>query len=319
MTITTQTKKLTQLFPLDRTVGIELTFSPKFHFGETSSKETLYDDIVDLYRPIVAKVFAARRIGGHVSMDPGCIEIQSPVFHDWRPLLTYYARVAKSCEEAGLFREHPYHSGGGGHIHVGVDDWALIVAVTRDMANRPYLNWIFNDPLDDENASGMDRHLDQISFRDIERALRMRRAPQSWIRGARGWDGDERRRAVTYVAKMPIAKYGATPKSKSHAVRHCTSLKTLEFRFFDAAESINEQVEHVAFVIAYLKWIKVRLEAGDDFTVDKDLAPTLRLTQDKAFIAAKFNELLTAVGLPLEPYQKYLGNVDQRIGLRTLD
>lgn len=199
-----------------------------------------------------------------VHADPGCIEIPSNILTGWRRVIQFYTLVTRQAVANSCIQDSPHSTGGGGHIHISYRQWGeqyyedtytlaeqKTRALSRWLADRPWIAWAFNDPSDNTEATVL----------------------------ARGYDHEP-------------------------AVRFAGTEDNVEFRFFDAAENINEQIEHVAFA---LRMLSVR-------------APVLhlpgrvrRMPLTEALDGWK--NTIRELGLPWSLYNRYTKNIRERYEL----
>ena len=84
----------------------------------------------------------------------------------------------------------------------------------------------------------------------------------------------------------------------------------IEFRFFDAAESIEEQVEHVGFA---LKLLRLGCSLPGDDCVGRNTQRLPKLTLQQAL--AGWKNTVEQLGLPWNLYKKYSRNIRERYQL----
>lgn len=177
------------------------------------------------------------------------LEIRSPVMSRLRDIMQYYDFVCDVVRKEGMQPHLNGHMSGGGHLHVSPIgkkwDTGLVYEIFRDWLNRPWLNWIFNDPEDDWNASSM-------------------------MTRSYGGEGDtyeivdylwEHKKKLTKKTSRHV--YGL-PNGKDHGVvwRGGVGKGTIEFRFFDAPKNRREQELHVLFMDHWLTWLQKRWARG---------------------------------------------------------
>jgi len=91
--------------------------------------------------------------------DSYSVEISSEVFDTPNKLYNWFKRMDKSMKTKGLYPYHKDFDGGGLHFHIDypkdVDFLKFYKGMTNFNSNFPYLNWIFNNPVDNENANNI--------------------------------------------------------------------------------------------------------------------------------------------------------------------
>jgi len=106
---------------------------------------------------------------GTVSSADGEIEIQSKPIDNYKDLVSTWMKMEQIRKKHSLVVSNKYLGGGGLHIHldfpsskknlsgnieVSLDEvLEFSDAAFRNFYSRPYLNWIFNEPIDDVNAN----------------------------------------------------------------------------------------------------------------------------------------------------------------------
>jgi hypothetical protein len=133
--------------PFISTFGIEYTYLAK-----TKAYE---NDLSEAYTALVRVDLKRRKIPFFVVYnDSNAIEIASAPYKNW-------AELRKNFEDIqGVVAKYPLTThrwdtySGGGHIHAAFPDAIkkhpvgvklFLSAIFRDITNRPYLNWIFNE------------------------------------------------------------------------------------------------------------------------------------------------------------------------------
>lgn len=260
-------------------IGVEMTMMPQ-HWNVENETPTLIklDRIKDLVHLAGLKPHA-------MHIDGWGIEAPTPPLRYMSQLEHYYTTMAKIMRSTGLRPHHPKVCSAGGHIHVGPMPLSTMLLVFRDMQNRPYLSWVFNDPDDCDTAQ----------TRDV--------CPHS------SWG------AVTTClpAYLPGEPGDATwadtpyrlPGRRNAAVNYHSEFDTLEFRIFDAPLGWEEQRAHVEFVLRYIEWLEVEHHYGtwpEVYVTTADHVASFSLEESRE----EFLQLLTALGLSHRPYRRMI-------------
>lgn len=309
--------KLPRIEPLPwvTPVGIEMTWlvkgmRTKYWNGQNSATW-------DTERSFEAELIDRKIPYNNCSVDGHCIEVSTQVLNSREEV--HYIRLAyeEIAKELKLVTNSPYVVSGGGHIHAGPLTKLEHMMLLRDMVNRPYVGWCFNDPSDVETADSMMRYFDRPDIRKLK-VLSNKNA----FERVASWSGDfGRHRARALLLPLGWRKQGVDcrlqssdfPQDKELAIRWASGQKTTEFRFFGAAKDVNQQLEHVDFVQAYVGWIRDRIGNMDFPTVDlkKVTQPAKKLTYEEC--KREFLELIVKIGLQPAKYLKYAnGNMKQR-------
>lgn len=228
----------------------------------------------------------------HAHHDCGALEIPSPVHRTWSGMKRFYTRLHRRAQKLKLKTHKSFQlengitedvSNGGGHVHLGMLSknnklfYPFYFNIANDFANRPYLNWIFNQWMDNENANHYSAHPKWMRFAQIRR--------HDWSHSIQS--------------------------SKSCGLIYREALSTLEFRFFDAPRAWQMVEDHVKFALAYYSYILKRTRTGKQI-----YARVVTKQQVKSFTKMQcikeFEQLLRVLKLPVEQYRKYYHNLHDR-------
>jgi hypothetical protein len=262
------------------TLGLELTW---LYPRKSQESNWVYG-----FASLLEALFKEDRLPfGAVHNDGDALEISTPAFSDMEQVERYYKRLMTYIEKmntvsrvlTGEVRDLTYTRtdtvSGGGHIHVGIPKrisqdpvWLLgfLGNLFRDVQNRPYLNWIFNDCGNIQSAENfvyMKNKLGDCYFDGLREVYGVK-------------DGWKRSPFLKLVLLNQRPNFNVDWKvsdiyevfdiSKGYAVKISTpsGLKphTIEFRFFDAKKNWDEIRLHIEFVNAYLKYIEKKTKAG---------------------------------------------------------
>lgn len=309
-----------------RRIGIEFTWVPEIMSKTWSKKKDIGQGLVEAYASIIKVELESRGINFHnCNSDPDCVEISSLPMKAWKPLAAFYEIVNSIVTFYRLRPRTKFYSSGGGQIHVGDLSVREMVAITRDISNRPYLSWIFNDPEDDINAKSFVSSLCLLTGEDAKKAKRWNKRFYQY-HTYNPVDNKILRSLLWYAPDMSPNGVLGTIRAhqlfvgihKSYAVSYREEYETLEFRFFEMQKNLGEVEDHVRFLLTYVEWVCKRLEAGDVSV------PTLshpmhlkRFTKERCI--AEFKALLVQLDLPYAKYRKYVNrNLPLRFQFRTL-
>lgn len=251
------------------TVGIEYTYMKrKSHRG--------YDDSL-LNREYVRKF---QKKGFKNAYDDDCIEIPSPPHRTYSGLKNYFLKLHTEAKKMKLVTHKKKEMNGGGHIHLGLQYLRkgtlrnrMIMNTLKDITNRPYLNWIFNEWADDWNANSLTDSNEWMN--------RLMTNDTTWIAQVGEWN------------------------LKDYAIAFRPRLNTLEFRLFDAKKNWSEVKDHVDFAIAYYKYVLRKTRKYEKIQVS---VRTQRHVKGYTYrkCVSEFNKLLDELKLPRRRYKKYL-------------
>lgn len=180
----------------------------------------------------------------NVHWDGGCIEISSPIFTYMEDVLEYYSKIKTSLGNK-FIPKNKNSTGGGTHIHVGISSKPNSKFTMEDKRfrsnlmtliwNRPWLTWGFQDPSDDISSQPICvKNPTDINNGDW-RYNSIYKPHQIFIPGFEQelWTG----RFIKNRNENGNVQYNLGEKGTS--VRD-TSYETVELRFFDTVESVEE-------------------------------------------------------------------------------
>lgn len=251
---------------------------------------------------------------GDAYNDCGAIEIPSPIFKTVDEIKKFYTYLNKKIvSKYGLLSHRKDTTGGGGHIHVGIPLHLInnskklshfLFSLYRDMANRPYLNWIFNDWWDNNTANSLlSLHTTRISFllREGISSYSILWAILNAIYNDNYYD------KPTSV----LREFSNMDGDYAICVNDSHDKPTIEFRIFDSKRNWQEVIDHVEFADKYISYIarqsKKRIRVVSEIKHKNALK---RYPKNKA--VKEFNKLLRLIGLEPKRYKKYLSNLNNR-------
>ena len=301
------------------TYGIEFSYLVPEQFDKDMICSHSLDDLyVDMFAEEFNKKFRGRRFNHLEIHNDDVIEISGPYFSGYKDMKTFY----KGIEEIATKLKTPTHredsGGGGGHIHAGIpkdlkgDQLLLFIAnVFRDINNRPYLNYIFNESIDDCNAyhmvykynwanSGRYSYNRTYMNPNITTFKELKSRYLSYT-SRRGYDNVEEE---ILMEKQRIVRAFENAETYMNAQ---TDYNTLEFRIFDAICSEKQLKSHINFLNQYLRYIWAITKRGElvqcNFKSAKDAKKLCNSYKNPVKTRREFRALLKTLGLEYRNYQ----------------
>lgn len=235
--------------------------------------------------------------------DQGALEIPTPILnsvaeaecfykHCLMPRVSPLGFVARRVDKLKDGSEL-YHGTGGGHIHVELPKKRLernqvMVNLIRLISDRPWLTWVFNEFMDDENSRAL------ISCDTVRELIN-----GDYKIGLSGYPQEE---------EDPMFSLLSTCGGKSYALRFHYEYKTVEFRFFDAPRSWAQTKSHLEFALALYKHAKLS-ETHHYSTYYKESD----VDKSKAGVRRDFKATVLMLGLKWKDYAPYMKNFDDRV------
>jgi hypothetical protein len=303
------------------TMGVELTWL----YPKALSEEQW----ISGYSSLLSALFREKKFKHWgVLNDGGALEISTPPFLTFQQLSRYYSRLMTYIEQmntvskvlTGQNRDLVYSRSdtvsGGGHIHVGFPRHmsrnaaflaGFLTNLFRDVQNRPYLNWVFNDPGDVKSAENF-FYLKEAYYRS-SRWDKPKPSPDCWKESKflqfvffdnpvfpQEWTAQD------VYSVFDISKGSAVKTSRPYNGKPWT----MEFRFFDAKWNLEEIRLHVEFLDTYLRYIEKK-------TLKGSLVRTVIHTkEDIAVLGAKgralkqFKSFMEEIGLDYGNYHQFV-------------
>lgn len=277
-------------------------FKPRFGIEFTFVGKT---DKLD--NPYAAADKLRRRKGlGRAHYDGGALEIPTPIlgsveeassfYHNMLPqvrALGFVARRVDKLKDGSLL----YHGTGGGHIHVELpkkiaERELIMVNLLRFVVDRPWLSWVFNEWMDDENSQA------QVSNRSARQLLtgRYRIHAPEWAMGS------------THSFFLALRQAGGKGHSLRFAQPSSTS-RTAEFRFFDAPRSWTQTKQHIHFALAaYTHAQQADLYQTPTCVKKSDIGKF----KAREAVYSAFKNTVEMIGLKWADYEHYMQNFDDR-------
>lgn len=319
--------------------GIEYTFLPREY-----SKKLKYNDEDDsdgcllragyfFMKAELLKNPKTRPLGRRAYLDGHVVEVPSTPVCTWRGLYSEYSNLWLLAQKYNLRAQSPVVGTGSNHINVDLP-YRLIARLLRDLANRPYIYWAFNDPCDvqdgcipSEADSGVGLTPERISEllitldgRDHVNKLSVPREQFLY------YTRDEKLAAVMVDrygigSKGPVRIHvGSRHSNHFHGLERPPETRVAEMRIFESPEGWPQLKLQVAFVDAWLRYlakIKFYEQEPPKWMHRHDVALAAQ-KGDINFEWAKeeFNAFLRTLGLKPKKYEKYVEyNLRQRFAL----
>ena len=286
-------------------IGIELTMIPPVIKSGTSTDST----IVQNYARIAQTLFDQRSIPTYSDphRDQFAVEVPSKVLKTWGTVKEFYDKAAGTLLEIGLMPHHPKITSGGGHIHVGPIKEMLALNIIRDMQNRPWLTWTFNEPDDGTTACTFTKSLNGLSDTVRAAATNVNVDPGLFCDDL----NEDAQIALVFYGNPKFVSSDWLPSSKGKMLRYIARHKTLEFRMFEAPANWQEQEAHIRFIESYIAWVEATYKKSPaTVTIDR-LEQLKSMTEESCRM--EFVKFLEILGLPAAPYQRML---DQNLAYR---
>ena len=242
-----------------------------------------------------------------VHTDAYAVEAPSIPLKTWGALRSFYDAVSPAMLGAGCSPHHMTITSGGGHIHCGGLSVALMANILRDVQNKPWLSWVFNEPDDSRSAGTFTTDVESVTqeLKELARTINVK------LSLVTRQVNEAAKAAFTFYADTKNIEAEMLPSSKSDMLLYNDEHETLEFRFFEAPANWAEQLAHVKFLDAYIRWAKTEYATKDAVVVMDTSAKLKALTLPEC--EAAFLSFLTVLGLPPGPYARML---DQNLAYR---
>ncbi len=290
--------------PFGYSVGIELTMMPQILSGKGNSADSR---IVQNYASIMEKFLDSQPQNSGYKMhsrdphaDSYCVECPSKPFKKWGEIKKFYDNYSKLMLDIGLLPHSGKISSGGGHIHIGGLKPSHMANIIRDVQNRPWLMWTFNEPDDNTSANSFTDDLVEISDA-LKKAAMVINADPTLFADEVSTQGAA---ALLFYGNPEFTDTGWLPDDKGKSLRYSGIHKTLEFRFFEAPANWSEQEAQLRFVHAYVTYIDKTYKGKQvELTVTTKGELSAFKLQD---CEHHFRSLLDTLELPHAPYERMI-------------
>ena len=256
----------------------------------------------------------------YVQNDSGAIEINSPVFRNIQQAERFYLYMKEIISHYPLVSHRNDVGGGGGHIHFGLDfldhkkhdsffKFKFHLNFFRDVQNRPYLNWMFNEYFDNQSAVDFRRlKKNESCSKVIFSKDKFKKLYDSYIKlyideNYISIGGNSQRSSMRINARRINDLFNL---SKGFQLITNGEYKTIEVRFFDAKRNWKEVEDHLYFLNAYVKYIYAITKDGREIKANiKDITDINKLVKNDNCIH-QFKRLLNTIRLPDFDYMHYV-------------
>jgi hypothetical protein len=212
----------------------------------------------------------------NVHLDSGSFEVNTPVFYYNETLVEYYDHITKLMKKQGLVTHSKKTDGGGLHFHINLPSNIYVsqqVTMCYTLNRLPYLNWIFNNPIDTWNGNNP-----YLNFKDYYKL-------------------DITPDIVDSIGLFMLKGSKSTPMR----FEECGTNR-VEYRFFDMPYNRDEFSNLLNFVHALHEnlsktWLVGILESNDLFNC-RELSMN--------FMIQKFKDLLCELGLDYKNYDIFV-------------
>lgn len=280
---------------IDTKVGLEYAILPNrkliysFPFLDCSSYNI--EDLLDTNK--IYRTIKNDDLWDKVYMDDGAVEFVTNPLSYKKSLISYKNLDKFIKKHKNTFRWFNYDKGetheatGGLHVNldnIGTDELLYLIL---DTSNRPYLNWCFNDPSDDENAnSALSYTMNDVEPYHYSFYIRYKK-----IDGA------------SY-----IRKYKIIPSSLNKAISINLNYNHIEFRIFDIPQCYEELKLFIDIAIA-MRTRAINYK-GELPKADKDI---LNISKQKAFnLTLNFIENDLKLNIPYKVKKIWKKRLDMR-------
>lgn len=246
-------------------------------------------------------------------VDSGCVEVCSPVHRNWRSMQQWYRWMISELGTSVTAASRKKGSGGA-HINCSIpkkQGMRFMYNLMVDLGNRPYINWIFNEPSDNHTACCM------WESKDMQRVVKFVEDSvgdynYSVFQGdidpatESPWDYPEEvdidfnTELRAHIVNMDSRNYAIRVKDENH----------FEFRCFDAIRNERDLKDIIMFVSAYCRRIyKVTMNGGgpDGSTRLESIGGnTGDLAKFDRVARKEFNDLLRILDLDPKNYTRFI-------------
>lgn len=274
-------------------MGFEFTFFPPKGQTITGWSSIDSDEVIDK----LAELIGTKKCQ-NIYVDGPVFEICSPVFKSHKEVEDFYDLMIKATRKLKLRPIASEQASGGLHINCAIPSNKTVKSIRSstfhqkfmqnlaiDIANRPYLNWVFNDPSDDENANCL------------------------WSIG-----GEHRRFLKREISKRAVYQIG----DKDSAI-NAKDNDHFEFRIFDMCNSKADLMNKIDFVNAYMRFIFNKTKLGIKITRSKLITDNMIKNECysiRPHIAEREYKLfIKQLGLSPKRFNPYLKNMHRRYDL----
>lgn len=282
-------------------MGIEYTYHLMRHnYGPW------YDDNNDIAKTVQKEIESILKgqHGTRIYTDGPCLEMASPVHKNWKSMERWYKQADKIAKSKKMIPWRKKAGGGGAHVNVTMPadrDFALkfMRNLLVDVANKPYLNWMFNEPSDDHTANCLWTSSDFVNFyedptweklsevNNKSYAIRVKETGLEHndigLNIARSWLFEMDTPSTRDAIADGIAGPNPVPEEKEKE-KFNNKPGFFELRFFDMPRNKRDLLDLVKFVNSYMNWIWKLTEDGTIIKKDRRIQSRRRTVKEPEFV-----------------------------------
>lgn len=229
-------------------VGIEITYiDPKLKFTtdrEGYFKYPSYDYNYEQYeitKDRIQELLDKKKVKlfKPVSQDCGSFEITSPPFTKLIDLFLWFLKIDTIMKDNGYVTHSKETDNGGLHFHIRLPNSELPIHAISNLTKLPYINWLFNNPIDNINANN--------PIYEFKQDFKLKKSNTS---------------KLTEDQIHSIIMSQILTNNKSIMITQQVDPARLEFRYFDMPMNFNEFVLQSLFILElyshYICTLKIR-------------------------------------------------------------
>jgi len=313
--------------------GMELTFMPREYkdavfaheYHEALRKAALWFIKAEYYKANKKGLGERTYVDGHV------IEIPTEPFTTMRGLYEEYMEAWTYADKYSCVAQSEVIATGSNHINVELDS-RMRMRLIRDIANRPYLLWCFQDPCDVQDSASLNEFISKVTKADIEEVLNKKvvnNQPHFDF-----WDGPAKAKKYKMQGRVFLftkdeaegqadfkdsaINYGLVRYRNLHrcveTYNNPVAPMLAELRFFEAPKDWVEAKLQMDFVDTYLHWLDQR--PWHEFEIPKYFKQGDLCNLPFEQMKKEFIDFLKELRLPVQKYKKYIDcNLTQRYAL----
>ena len=254
------------------------------------------------------------------------IEIATPILYSPQQLFKWYDKW-NSILQTTPFKAtwHSFYKpgqcwygSGGGHIHATIPFKTIrkkalfLLNVMRFVADKPWLNWVFNEWCDVDNANSF-LSLDPLDWYDIQYIMRKRMQDLAGEKIFRLFIVDGKGIDSIKDAKLVLKSM----LWKHFAINYREDADDIEFRFFDAPSSFKQVEDHVDIVTGIMEYCKrmtaqgVHIPSVGYHSLEEMIKRENLDSVPK--VAQRLKDFCRQLNLSYERYVPYLKNMRERL------
>jgi hypothetical protein len=279
---------------------VKLPFTTGIEFTYLTKNKAYEENLSYAYKNLITVDMDKAKLKTHnIMCDEYAIEIASPVFKTWKEIEKFYGRMNEIVTKYPLVTHRKDTVSGGGHIHQGIPDkflknpvWLLcyLVNVFRDITNRPYLLWIFNEPSNYKSSRSF------VWMKPEEPSLSSRSRLYDILFNSHS-------KIDLYYKVVDVLQMFDDTKGFACRVDSNNLRPTIEYRFFDTPTSWKETELFVKFAGRYLNYLTQRTLAGHQARIYIDSPKDITILSRNDQCLHLFKSLLNGLDLNFKDYE----------------